>query len=99
MSLLQCEFFASEEGEPFCAFAYGQLPFETVASDEARARVLREVDVWDLDAETVEAIREAMQAEPAHLFIRQEGSFEDSPFYFCAAEDAGAIAITGWKLR
>lgn len=99
MSQLQCEFFASEEGEPFCAFAYGQLPFEAVANDPVRARIMREVEVWDLEADAVEAIREMMQAEPAHLWIRQEGGFEDSPFYFCAAEDKGAIAITGWKLR
>ena len=99
MSEPRCEFYASEEGEPFCAFAYGHLPFDQVATEAVRARILREADVWDLVLETIEAISEAMQAEPAHLWIRQEGGFEDSPFYFCKAEDEGAIAITGWKLR
>jgi hypothetical protein len=99
VSEIVCEFFASEEGEPFCAFAYGQLPFEVVAKDAIRSRIMREAEVWDLEAETVETIREMMNGEPAHLWIRQEGGFEDSPFYFCEAEDEGAIAITGWKLR
>nr|WP_047573276.1 hypothetical protein [Methylobacterium sp. ZNC0032] len=99
MSELRCEFYASEEGEPFCAFVYGQVPFDRVATDAVRAKILREVEIWDLEAETIATISEAMQAEPAHLWIRQEGSFEDSPYYFCKADDEGAIAITGWKLR
>lgn len=96
---MDCQFFASENGEPFCAFVYGHLPFEQVTTQYVRTRIEREIDVWELDTETVDDIQRAMQAEPAHLFIRQEGTFEDSPFYFCEAEDAGAIAITGWKLR
>lgn len=100
MSDLACEFFASEDGEPFCAFAYGHHPFDQVATDAVRARILREAEVWGLEAETIDHVREAMQAEPQHLLIRQEGEFEDSPFYFCKAEeeDERAIAITGWKL-
>ena len=94
-----CEFFASEEGEPFCAFVYGHMPFSEVATDAVRARIMREVDLWDLEEEAIEAVRDAMQGEPAHLWIRQEGSFEDSPYHFCKAEDEGAIVITGWKLR
>lgn len=99
MNRLQCEFFASEDGEPFCAFAYGHVPLGDVESSDVRERIMREADIWDLEAATIEDVREAMQREPAHLWIRQDGPFEDSPFYFCSAEDERAIAITGWKLR
>ncbi|WP_420104107.1 hypothetical protein [Bosea sp. (in: a-proteobacteria)] len=100
MSDLQCEFFGTEDGEPWAAFVWGQYPVELIDTAYIREKIMREADCFDLGDETEAEIAEIMSAAPAHYWLRQVGSVEDAPmFRFCAAEDAGAIAITGWKLR
>lgn len=100
MSEIRCEFFGTEDGEPWCAFAYGHLPPETLADEPVRSKILREAAVFDFDPETCQEIEEAMQGAPQHLWITAIGEVEDNPmFQFCTAEAEGAVAITGWRLR
>lgn len=100
MSDLMCAFFATEDGEPWCAFAWGQHPPALVATAEIRARVLREAEPFDFDDETNAEIAQAMSAAPANHWIRPDGMADDADmFQFCAEGDPGARPITGWKLR
>lgn len=97
---LTCEFFGTEDGEPWCAFVWGQHPIEAIDTAEIRARILREADWFELGDETNAEVAEIMTAPPAHYWPVQIGAVEDAQmFQFCAESDAGALAITGWKLR
>lgn len=100
MSTLTCEFFGTEDGEPWCAFVWGQHPIGIVDTAYIREKIQREMDVWDLGEETSAEIAEHMKPEPMHLWLKQVGTIDDAPTYqFCAEGDEGALAITGWKLR
>jgi hypothetical protein len=100
VSELVCEFFGTEDGEPWCAFVWGQHPPEAVDTEEVRARIRREADCFDLGEETNAEIADIMSAAPAHYWLKQVGAIEDvQMFQFCAEGDDGALAITGWKLQ
>lgn len=98
MSRVEYEFFATEDGEPWLAFAYGQLPSQLVATGPMRELIMAEADPWDLDEETLAHVREIMDGEPQHIWIRRNGTTEESSWSFCTAEDEGAVVVTGWKL-
>lgn len=100
MTTLTCEFYATYDGEPWCAFVWGQHPPEQIAIDEVKARIMREAEMFDLDEETRRDVDEAMAQPPVHLFIRPDGETEDvTMFVFCSADHDGAMPVTGWKLR
>ena len=100
MTHLIGEFFATYDGEPWCAFVWGQHPPEMIGTDAIKARLMREAEIFDLDEEMRGHVAEAMAQPPYHLFIRPDGEMEDAAmFVFCAADHVGAKAITGWKLR
>lgn len=100
MTPLSYQFFGTYDGEPWCAFVWGQHPPEQIGTSEIRARLMREAEMFDFGEETRRDVEEIMAQPPALLFIRPDGETEDTMmFVFCSESDEGATPITGWKLR
>lgn len=97
MGELRCEFYAAEDGEPWCAFAWGHHDPKKLNGRAVRRRIQDEMELFDFDQESLDLIKVAMRRQASHLWLIPID--EDEQFYrFCAEGDPGALAITGWRL-
>jgi hypothetical protein len=99
MADLQCEFFASEDGEPMCAFAWGDHSALALRSPAACKALSAKIAEWDFDPEVLDGINEALEVAARPLWVKHVATIDDRPIYdFCERDTPGAIRITGWVM-